>query len=47
PGNLNELERMVKEEWEALSQNYFKHLVESEVDRVKEVYNNNGGHSHY
>ncbi|CAG8768483.1 34371_t:CDS:2, partial [Racocetra persica] len=27
---------MVKEEWEALSQHYYKHLVESEVDRVME-----------
>ncbi|CAG8747404.1 14362_t:CDS:2, partial [Racocetra persica] len=43
PGNLNGLERMVKEEWEALSQYYYKHLVESEVDCVIEVYNNDSG----
>ncbi|CAG8778116.1 15752_t:CDS:1, partial [Racocetra fulgida] len=40
PGNLNELERMVKKEWEALSQSYYRYLVESEVDRVKAVYDN-------
>ncbi|CAG8740489.1 25702_t:CDS:2, partial [Dentiscutata erythropus] len=27
PGNLNDLERIVKEEWEALSQSYYRHLV--------------------
>jgi transposase len=47
PGNLTELERMVKEEWKALSPSYFRHLVESEVDRVKEIYEKKGGHSHY
>ncbi|CAG8788686.1 22116_t:CDS:1, partial [Dentiscutata erythropus] len=36
PKNLNELERMVKKEWEALSLSYYRHLVESEVDHVKE-----------
>ncbi|CAG8730672.1 1891_t:CDS:2, partial [Dentiscutata erythropus] len=45
PGNLNELERMVKEECEALAPSYYRRLVESEVDRVQAVYDNDGGHS--
>ncbi|CAG8765415.1 14915_t:CDS:2, partial [Dentiscutata erythropus] len=28
PGNLNKLEKIVKKEWEALSQSYYRHLVE-------------------
>ena len=42
-----ELDRQIKQEWDAVTQETIQTLIESMPHRIAEVINAHGGHTHY
>ena len=47
PSSIRELERMIKEEWNAVNRSYYRDLIKSMPRRIQAVINADGGHTKY